>query len=546
MPTLNWAGKDKVVNHHLDVPMRVLEKVYGFDANGRHVGGADSGNMIIHGDNLAALKALLPRYEGRVGCIYIDPPYNTGNEGWIYNDNVNDPQIKKWLGEVVGKEGEDFSRHDKWLCMMYPRLRLLQKLLSRDGVIFISIDDNEQANLQHICNEIFGLGNFVANITVVNNWKGRSDDKYIATAHESLLIYRGKDFVTHGVPLPDEYDKEYKEVDGKGRYRLQGLRKRGDSARREDRPNMFYPFYYNEISGNLSLEKTLGAQEILPRLSDGSDGRWRWGIETAKERLSELTAQKVSRRGEYDVFQKDYLPMDGVKRIKPKSIWMGAEFSKETGTLEVKNILGKGIFDTPKPLGLLEYILQQATKKDAIVLDSFAGSATTAHAVLKMNAADGGNRRFILVELMDYAESITAERVKRVIGGYGTGERAVAGTGGSFDFFELGPALMEGDALNEELPVERIREYVWWTETRQAPGAADPEEPYLLGVKDGTAYYFCYERGRAVALNRALLRKLRTKAESYVVFADTCLLDEAALRRLRIAFKKIPRDIARP
>ena len=156
MPTLNWAGKDKVVNHHLDVPMRVLEKVYGFDANGRHEGGADSGNMIIHGDNLAALKALLPRYEGRVDCIYIDPPYNTGNEGWIYNDNVNDPQIRKWLGEVVGREGEDFSRHDKWLCMMYPRLRLLQKLLSPTGVLWISIGDDELANLLQVMHEVFG------------------------------------------------------------------------------------------------------------------------------------------------------------------------------------------------------------------------------------------------------------------------------------------------------------------------------------------------------------------------------------------------------
>ncbi|GHU54834.1 hypothetical protein AGMMS49975_15780 [Clostridia bacterium] len=198
MPTLNWLGKDKVVNHHNDVPFCVLDRKYSF--------GASSGNMLIHGDSLDALKTLLPRYEGRVKCIYIDPPYNTGNEGWVYNDNVNDPKIKKWLGEVVGKEGDDLSRHDKWLCMMYPRLRLLQRLLAYDGAIFISIDNNEVFNLKLMCDEIFGGNNFIDCIAVINNLKGRSDGKYIATAHESLLIYQKGGFITNGVPIPDEYD----------------------------------------------------------------------------------------------------------------------------------------------------------------------------------------------------------------------------------------------------------------------------------------------------------------------------------------------------
>lgn len=548
MPMLKWAGKEKVVNHHNDVSFRVLERKWAF-GDGACTNGE---NMVIHGDNLAALKALLPQYEGRVKCIYIDPPYNTGNEGWVYNDNVNDPQIKKWLGEVVGKEGEDFSRHDKWLCMMYPRLRLLQKLLAEDGAIFISIDDNEKFNLKLICDEIFGSPNFVADIAVVNNWKGRSDDKYIATAHESLLIYKGKDFVTNGVELPDEYDKEYKLSDERGRYRLQGLRKRGDSARREDRPNMYYPFYYNEEKDELSIESMDGAHEIFPHFSDGSDGRWRWGKDTARERLAELVVQKVGRRNEYDVFQKDYLPNDGVKRIKPKSVWMGPEFAKETGTLEVKAILGKGKFDTPKPLGLLMYILQQATDKDSIVLDSFAGSGTTAHAVLKMNKEDGGNRKFVLIEMMDYADKVTAERVKRVISGYGEGDKAVEGTGGGFGYYELGDPLMIGENLNEDLPLGKIREYVWYMETRGAGKVANvgnigntKNDPYLLGVVDGAAYYFCYEKGSTVKLNRALLRKLKTKAERYVIYADICLLDDTELEKYNITFKKIPRDIAR-
>ena len=190
MPTLEWIGKSKVINHHQEVPFRVLERKYSFDENGEHSEDNGSDNMIIRGDNLEALKALLPRYEGRVKCIYIDPPYNTGNEGWVYNDNVNDPKIKKWLGEVVGKEGEDLTRHDKWLCMMYPRLKLLQKLLAEDGVIFVSIDDIEVTYLRLIMDEIFGKVNFIAQLI----WKSRQNKDNrnktnVSIDHEYVLCY---------------------------------------------------------------------------------------------------------------------------------------------------------------------------------------------------------------------------------------------------------------------------------------------------------------------------------------------------------------------
>ena len=252
---------------------------------------------------------------------------------------------------------------------------------------------------------------------------------------------------------------------------------------------------------------------------------------------------------------------------------------KETGTTDdggntLKEIFGSMIFDTPKPVSLIERMLKMVPDKDALVLDSFAGSGTTAHAVLKMNKEDGGNRKFILVELMDYAETVTAERVKRVISGYGEGDKAVEGTGGGFGYYELGEPLMIGENLNEDLPVEKIREYVWYMETRGAGNVANVEmlpmanansqfengnigigntgnigniknDPYLLGVVDGTAYYFCYEKGKAVKLNRALLGKLKTKAERYVIYADICLLDDSELEKYNITFKKIPRDIAR-
>lgn len=191
MPRLDWIGKDKVVNHHLEVPYRVLDRVYSFDEGGQHNTDNNSGNMIIHGDNLEALKALLPQYEGRVKCIYIDPPYNTGNEGWVYNDNVNDPQMVDWLNKVVGKEGEDLSRHDKWLCMMYPRLRLLQKLLADDGAIFISIDDNEQASLKLICDEIFGSRCFITDLIWRSADSSNNDAKQFSVDYNHTLVYSG-------------------------------------------------------------------------------------------------------------------------------------------------------------------------------------------------------------------------------------------------------------------------------------------------------------------------------------------------------------------
>ena len=215
MPTLEWIGKNKVINHHQEVPFRVLERRYSYDEAGQHEEDNGSENMIIRGDNLEALKALLPRYEGKIKCIYIDPPYNTGNEGWKYNDNVNDPRIRKWLGEVVGKEGEDLTRHDKWLCMMYPRLKLLQKLLAEDGVIFISIDDNELYNLKEICDEIFGPGCFVSNISWQRTYSKRNDSKGIPAEVEHILVYSKKiQWNPKRLQRTTEMDEGYSSQDG--------------------------------------------------------------------------------------------------------------------------------------------------------------------------------------------------------------------------------------------------------------------------------------------------------------------------------------------
>lgn len=388
-------------------------------------------NLMIEGDNLEVLKLLQKSYAGKVKLIYIDPPYNTGKD-FIYPDDFTE-SIKNYLeltGQVEGgrkltSNTETSGRfHTDWMNMMYPRLKLARTLLHPNGIIFASIDDSELNNFTKMFDEIFGEERRLGIITVVSNLKGRSDDKYFATAHNHLLAYGGASYVSPGVPLPEEYLDEYPEVAADGRrFRLQGLRKRGAGARRIDRPNMFYSFFVDPKSKMVSLDRSDAYNvEVLPRLSDGQDGRWRWGKETASERISDLIGGLVGPEQRWDVFQVDYAETsDGAKRIKPKTIWMGPEFANEAGTLELKRLFGNAPFDTAKPIGLLRYCIEQTMDKDALIMDFFAGSGTTGHAVFKANAEDNGQRRFVLVQLpevidrKDYKKisEITAERLRR-------------------------------------------------------------------------------------------------------------------------------------
>ena len=529
MPTLEWIGKSKVINHHQEVPFRVLERKYSFDENGQHNEDNGSENMIIRGDNLEALKALLPRYEGRVKCIYIDPPYNTGNEGWVYNDNVNDPKIKKWLGEVVGKEGEDLTRHDKWLCMMYPRLKLLQKLLADDGVIFISIDEIEHRYLELVMDEIFGSANRIDTFVWQNNYGGGAKSNYVVHLHEYVLCFAKNSTTVGKIELPpdDNILKYYKykdeKFDTRGPYRLQPLA----TTSMDDRPNLRYPLFYE-------------GHEVWPAK------QWFWSKERALEAQANDELVFSEKNGKWTVNYKQYLNgADGTQRkSKPYSIITG--IYTQAGTKAIKEIMGSGkAFDFPKPPELIMYFIQMITGKDDIVLDSFAGSGTTAHAVLNMNKADGGHRKFILIEMMDYADSITAERVKRVIKGYGEGKNAVEGTGGNFSFYDLGEPLLHGDVLNENVGVEKIREYVYFTDTKASLPESHPDEPYFMGVHIGSAYYFYYEKQAVTTLNREFLHTVKTEADAYVIYADLCTLSEAELEKYHITFKKIPRDITR-
>lgn len=582
MPTLNWIGKDKVLNHHLEVPFHVLERQYSFDEAGKHEEDNGSENMIIHGDNLLALKSLLPKYEGKIKCIYIDPPYNTGNENWVYNDNVNDPQIQRWLHQVVGKEGEDLSRHDKWLCMMYPRLKLLQRLLADDGVIFISIDDNEQANLKLICDEIFGVNCFVADTSWQRTYSTRNDSKGIVSEVEHVLIYsKQTNWNPNKLPRTAEMNSKYKNPDNDiavwrtdnayapGAVSHQGM---VYAIQHPFNGKMLYPSngscwrYQQEtmlaiMNGWCEYElkeiDDINERALICGVAEG-DVRKNVKAIVLKKSLSESKehAEKVLKKGPWPKFfftkngkggiaRKTYLKNVGGKL--PTNLWKHDDVGHtDEAKKEMLNIFGgKTTFDTPKPTRLLQFILTIATNKDSIILDSFAGSGTTAHAVLNMNKADGGNRKFICVEMMDYADTITAERVKRVINGYGEGKKTVDGTGGSFSYYELGEPLLVDDKLNNVVSTEKIREYIYYMETKQALPEASADEPMLLGVYHGAAYYFNYEKDASTTLNAAFLKSIKTQAEAYVIYADTCVLSENKLQQFHITFKKIPRDIAR-
>ena len=531
MPTLEWIGKDKVINHHQQVPYRVLEKKYTYGAE-------KSNNMIIRGDNLEALKALLPKYEGRIKCIYIDPPYNTGNEGWVYNDNVNDPKIRKWLGEVVGREGEDLSRHDKWMCMMYPRLKMLQRLLSIDGAIFISIDDNEQYNLRALCNEVFGASNYLTSF-IWRKVDSPNDNKVAVTPdHEYILCY-AKNLTTISLfPMPSAQILDaYGQMDENGRrYRDRLLKKNGRNSLRRDRPTMFFPIIAPDGS------------EVYPIHDNGEEARWAMGKEGVQKQIEAgtLVWKRRIKQGKenWEPYTREFAP-DNPTRPYP-SIWGDLDTMRQAKAM-LRNIFETAdLFDTPKPVNLIERIMNMISLPDSIILDSFAGSGTTAHAVLNMNKADGGNRKFILVEMMDYAESITAERVKRVIDGYGDGKNAVEGTGGDFTFYDLGDRLLLPDGnLNEEVGEAKIREYVWFMETKTPFEDAVCENRYYLGENNNTGYYFYYEKERVTTLGYEFLSTITEKSESYLIYADLCTIPDEELKKHNITFKKIPRDIAR-
>lgn len=554
MPTLNWIGKEKVINHHRNVPFKILEHKYGFnDTEGELKESVNSGNKIIHGDNLEALKSLLPEYEGKIKCIYIDPPYNTGNENWVYNDNVNHPKIKKWLEATLkakesGKEAaigiDDLARHDKWLCMMYPRLKLLQKLLADDGAIFISIDDNEDASLKYLLEEIFGSLNIIGKVCWFKKRKGSYLSKEFVSLTEYIYIYRKNKKLSlfGGKPNSEESQPLVKRTNSVGILKFPAKKV---TSKLKD--GVYQKGKYGKGTSSVTLLNDITITDGIIENEFMLEAPFIWSQNFLDDEIkigTEITINTLN-------FQPRAFRNSEDKHKGFPSYLDGREFSATTDDAyeELKEIFNTDrIFDYSKPYQLIAYLINSIAHfdKNSIILDSFAGSGTTAHAVLNLNNQDKGNRKFILVEMEDYANNITAERVKRVIKGYGDKE----GTGGSFDYYELGRPLFVGENneyLNEEVDTQKIREYIWYSETRKAfeQPETKSDTPYFLGKKEGTAYYFIYEKESLTTLDYDTLSTIKTKAGQYVIYADNCLLPKDFMMKKNIVFKKIPRDVTR-
>ena len=448
MPTLEFRGKQYVYHHHQAVPVRQLVP------HARRSLGPVShvGNLVIHGDNLHALKSLLPQFEGRIKCVYIDPPYNTGNNGWVYNDSVSSTLLHEWLQAQETAEDLDLARHDRWLCMMWPRLQLLRDLMSDNGVIFVSIDAIEHHHLRMAMDEIFGESNFIADIAVVSNLSGSSDQFGIAGAHEYCLAYaKDRSRVELGRFPVDEQGLAAWRHDEKGYYKPELLR-RGALTYSE---SLDYPIFVAEDD---RLIVTVDDREpasggpfiaVYPEMGNGN-GIWRWSKRRIRENPSDVFAER-RKDGSISIYSKQRPLLGSHPSEKPKSVFYKTEYSSRAGGLSLAEVLpevGRS-FPYPKAVALITDLLRiGAPGVDDIVLDSFAGSGTTAQAVLALNNEDGGERKFILVECEDYVDNITAERVRRVIAGVpGARDRALReGLGGSFTYCALGDPLPDGPA----------------------------------------------------------------------------------------------------
>ena len=568
MPTLNWIGKEAVVRHHRDVPFRLLEPVPDL---GCGVGpGKDGGNLIVQGDNLHALKALLPRYAGQVKCIYIDPPYNTGNEGWVYNDNVNSPEIRRWLGEVVGKEGETLDRHDRWLSMMYPRLVLLKQFLREDGAIFVSIDDNEVGNLQALMREIFGTANEIASIVWEKGKKG--DSKLVSVTHEYIVAFaRNKALLKEQEvrwrrkkPGLDAVLNHYESLRKKNGDNHTAIRKemmawfrdlpKGDPRKGHkhynwsDSRGLYFPDnFHGPDDGRESRPRYPILHPVTQQPCAMPSTGWRWEEATTKAALAEEPPRIH--------FGKDHTTIPNRKSylFEINEEPMLSVFYKDgrAATLEVEAILGAGAFPYPKDSDVIADLVGMVVEPGDLVLDSFGGSGTTAHAVLKLNQSMAAPVRFILVELNEeVAANKTQARVRKAIEGYtplsGKKRIAVDGLGGSFQFCRLSaePLFDATGQVRSDVQFAQLAEFVWFAETGTGfTGAADSP---LLGVHQGRAIYLLYNGilkdksvGGGNVLTGAVFQVLPRFAGPKVIYAAANRMGSRAASE-GIIFKQTP------
>jgi adenine-specific DNA-methyltransferase len=558
MPTLEFKGKPFVYSHHLSVPFRqlVIDSAKSLPAEGAKPSLDD--NLIIHGDNLEALKALLPRYAGKVDVIYIDPPYNTGNEGWAYNDNVNAPQLKAWLGKVV--DTEDMERHDKWLSMMWPRLRLLDELASPEAVIFVSIDDNEMHRLRLLMDDVFGAENFLCQVTVEVNPKGRGlKGSDFAKTHEYICVYQAgqRDWLLGRERDASKEKRDFPLVDEGGRYRTLELRNTHREYGKHNRPNLWYPLY-GRPDGIISVEPGEGYVEMLPFWPDGYEGCWTWDKKAASKNNEFLVWRSAN--GRPAVYRKAYSRKNTGELIRSKltTIWKDRRFHTEIGNAEIEEL---GLdFQHPKPVGLIKEVLSFFPHDDLMILDSFAGSGTSGHAALALNNLDGGNRKIILLEAEDYTDTLTAERVRRVIKGVPAAKDPAlkAGLGGSFTYCDLGePMDLERFFGGEGIPptFEQVADYVAYTATGKTLELSEGADGFV-GHAGGYRLHLIYRpdpkwmRGEDAKLDLTTAERIAKAAKAdggkpVLVFAAQKTMGQRWLTDLGLTFCQLPYSIHR-
>lgn len=510
MPTLNWIGKEAVVNHDKEVPFKLLKKIKSSSV------GDNSQNLIIHGDNLEALKALMPYYVGKIKCVYIDPPYNTGNDEWVYNDKVNSPKIKKWLKKVVNRD--DLCKHDKWLCMMYPRLKLLKDLLDDNGVIFISIDSHEDSHLKILCHEIFGYKNIE---TYVWNLSDFTESSFTKTASNTVRF-------EHEYIIAC-YKNENKKL---SRYKEYRFIDRDDFGNPDNDPRGDW------MSGNISrngIKTKTGSKYFKITTPTGKEYSRNWTV--SKEEFNNLLKDNriyFSRNG------------DGVPRLKifksepsfsiQSSIFTGVKTSI-TGKNQVKELFdGQEVFDFPKPTNLIKRLIEISTNENDIILDSFAGSGTTGHAVLDLNKDNGGDRKFILVEMEDkVAKDITAKRISQAIKKHKYKN--------DFEYCELTKPLFDEDGqIEKECDFNQFAIYIYFTETQTNIDKSKIDKNFI-GEHNEIKYYLIYKEKNNNFLNKTFLRKMKKDGKKKVVYADKCMIDNDLLAEYNIEFKQIPYEV---
>jgi len=534
MPTLDWIGKKAVVNHHRQVPYRLLHCDRALSA-----GDPDSGNLLVQGDNLAALKSLLPYYAGKVKCIYIDPPYNTGNENWVYNDNVNSPEIKRWLGQTVGKEAEDLSRHDKWLCMMYPRLALLREFLSEDGAIFISIDDNEVQDLRGIMDEIFGRQNFIATVIWQKMFSPKNSARHLSESHDYVVVYAhaAATWTPFLIRRAVEQNERYKNPDDDTR----GPWTSGDLSARNFYGAGTYPI-------------TCPSGRVIAGPPKGM--YWRVSEENFKQ-LDRENRVWWGKGGNNVPRLKRFLT-DVRDGVVPQTIWLHTEVgntqeAKKDLLAAVDFVDSESVFITPKPLRLMERIFEIGADSTSLILDSFAGSGTAGHAALQMNKADGGNRRFILVEMDEnIAQNVTAQRLKKVVEGYTNAKgETVEGLGGGFRFCRLGRPLFDPFGnVDGEVKFSDLAAHVFFSETGSPVPKRASERSPLLGVHDGRAVYLLFNGilgdkrpAGGNVLTGKILEALPPHDGPKVIYGEASRIGEARLKDQGVIFKQVPWEV---